>query len=186
MTTTDLARVIDVDASYIRKLTSQGIIQRARDAEGAEIMGRYTLHAVRDYCRWLRGTARQGDMSEQRRNALRNEKLAAENEIMQMKLREARGEVHQGRHIEFIWTNMLTYFKQRILAIPSRVARKCVGKKFRDIFTIITTEIELALRELSGYTPKMFAEQREAYLKSQGVDLTTLNGENGDEETLRE
>lgn len=185
LTTTDLARVIDRTPAWVRKLTSDGVIQRARDADGNEIMGRYTLLAVRDYCRWMHSAQRLDQASEMRRNALRNEKLAAENELVQLRLQEVRAELHQGRHIEFIWTNMLTHFKQRILAIPARTARRCVGKKFREIFKILTEEIHLALQELSEYSRAMFAEQREAYLKSQGVDLKALNGENGDTEAER-
>jgi hypothetical protein len=73
--------------------------------------------------------------------------------------------------------NMLTYFKQRVLSIPSRVARLCVGKSFREIFDLLSTEIELALRELSGYDRSRFAAQRAEYLEAQGVDLDSLNGE---------
>jgi hypothetical protein len=99
-----------------------------------------------------------------------------------MRVKEIRGELHQGRHIEFIWTNMLTHFKQRILSIPSRCARRCIGKKFREIFTILTDEIESALKELSAYSRSMFAAQRDEYLQAQGVNLESLNGDTENED----
>src|SRR5215471_20166260 len=77
LTTTDLARIIDVTPAYIRKLTSDGIIQRARDVDGSELQGRYTLTAVRDYCRHVR-THKEGDDGESRWRAARNERAEAE------------------------------------------------------------------------------------------------------------
>ena len=159
----------------MRKLTSDGVLTRARDAEGEELRGRYNLLAVRDYCRYLRSLARLDDASEARHLALKNEKLAAETEMAHMNLAERKGQLHDARDVEFIMNNMLTYFKQRVLSIPSRVARLCVGKTFREIFDLLSTEIELALRELSGYDRSRFAAQRAEYLKAQGVDLSALD-----------
>ena len=87
-------------------------------------------------------------------------------------------------------TNMLTFFKQRVLAIPSRISRQLIGKrKFQDIYDVIMTEIVGCLRELSGYDSQMFAAQTAAYLAEQGVDLTALEkidreteGRNGGDE----
>jgi phage terminase Nu1 subunit (DNA packaging protein) len=179
--TTQLAKLLDITPTWVRKLTSDGVLTRARDADGKELMGRYTLLAVRDYCRYLRSVAKLDDASEARYSALRNERMAAEGELSRLKLREYKGELHNARDIEFVMNNMLTYFKQRVLSIPSRVARLCVGKSFRQIYDLIMTEIELALRELSGYDRTMFAAQRASYLKSQGVDLESLNGESSEE-----
>jgi phage terminase Nu1 subunit (DNA packaging protein) len=175
--TTQLSKLLDITPSWVRKLTNEGVLTRARDADGKELQGRYNLLAVRDYCRYLRSVAKLDDASQSRYSALRNEKLAAESERTQLELREYKGELHSARDIEFIMNNMLTYFKQRVLSIPSRVARVCVGKSFRQIYDLIMTEIELALRELSGYDRSQFAAQRDSFLQAQGVDLDSLNGE---------
>src|SRR6516162_5921823 len=173
--TSQLAKLCDTSPRWIQKLTNDGILQRARDADGAELRGRYNLLAIRDYCRYLKSLARLDDASEARWLALRNEKLAAETEMAHMNLAERKGQLHDARDVEFIMNNMLTYFKQRVLSIPSRVARLCVGKTFREIFDLLSTEIELALRELSGYDRSRFAAQRAEYLKAQGVDLSALD-----------
>lgn len=179
--TTQLAKLLDITPTWVRKLTSDGVLTRARDADGKELMGRYNLLAVRDYCRYLRSVAKLDDASEARYSALRNERMAAEGELSRLKLREYKGELHNARDIEFIMNNMLTYFKQRMMSIPSRVARLCVGKKFRQIYDLIMVEIELALRELSGYDRSQFSEQRATYLKAQGIDVENLNGEGTDQ-----
>jgi phage terminase Nu1 subunit (DNA packaging protein) len=175
--TSQLARLIDVTPRYVRKLTAEGVISRAVDGDGRELMGRYSLLAIRDYCRWLRAKMKLEDTSESRRAELQNIKLAAESELAQLKLKEYKGALHHARHIEFIWTSVLTRFKARLLALPSRVARLCVGKKFREILDIITREIELVLRELSRYDPTAFKKQRDEFLETEGIDLSSLNGE---------
>ena len=38
-----------------------------------------------------------------------------------------------------------------------RVARQCAGKKFREVYDLLTAEIHLVLRTLSGYDPAAFA-----------------------------
>lgn len=184
--TTQLAKLLDITPRWVRKLTGDGVLNRARDADGEELQGRYNLLAVRDYCRYLRSLSKLDDASEARWQGLRNEKMAAESEMSRLRLLEYKGELHHARDIEFIMNNMLTYFKQRVISIPSRVARLCVGKKFRDIYDLISTEIELALRELSGYDRSMFAAQRATYLENQGVDLEGLNGERETEPTDNE
>jgi phage terminase Nu1 subunit (DNA packaging protein) len=175
--TSQLAKLVDVTPRWIKKLTQDGVLTRARDADGSELRGRYNLLAVRDYCRYLRSAARLDDASEARWQALRNEKMAAEGEMSRLRLQEYKGDLHHARDVEFIMNNMMTYFKQRVLSIPSRVARLCVGKNFRQIYDLLAGEIELCLRELSGYDRSRFAAQRQEYLESQGVDLDSLNGE---------
>jgi len=179
--TTQLAKLIDVTPAWVRKLTADGVLSRARDADGKEMVGRYYILAVRDYCRYLRAAARLDDASEARGRALRNEKLAAESEMMHLNLAERKGELHDARDVEFIMNNMLTYFKQRVLSIPARVARLCVGKPFREIFDLLMIEIELCLRELSGYDRARFAAQRQKYLENRGIDLEGLNDDDDDQ-----
>jgi hypothetical protein len=100
-----------------------------------------------------------------------------------MNLAERKGELHDARDVEFIMNNMLTYFKQRVLSIPSRVARLCVGKTFREIFDLLMVEIELCLRELSSYDKSRFAAQRQKYFAEQGIDVDDLNDEDDEEKS---
>src|SRR5260370_1073570 len=179
MTVTQLAKLIDVSPRYVQQLTRDGILQRATDEDGRELRGRYNLWSVRDYCRYLRTLARLDDASEQRYSALRNERMAADNELTQLNLAERKSQLHNSDDVEFVMTQMLTAFKARTLAIPSRVSRSLIGKKtFREIFDIVMHEIELCLRELSGYDESKFEQQNGEYLASKGVeDPSAMNGE---------
>jgi phage terminase Nu1 subunit (DNA packaging protein) len=170
LTTTDLAKLIDVTPAYIRKLTSQGTISRARDEEGNEMMGRYSLLAVRDYCRWMRSAMKVDDAGEARYSALRNQKMAAEAEMSQLRLKQIKGELHPAVAVEFCMTQMVTHCKQQLLAIPSKIARQCVGKTFHQILEIIKGAITQVLTELSGYDPDQFAAQNREFLEKYSPD----------------
>ena len=174
----DLARLIDITPRWISKLTADGVLHRAQDADGKELQGRYTLLSIRDYCRYLKAQSRLDDSSESLKAALTNRRLAADAEMSELKLRLYKGSLHEASDVEFCMTNMLTFFKQRVLAIPARVSRQLIGKRsFREIYDIIMTEIVSCLQELSGYDRNMFAQQRAARLADQGVDLAALNGQ---------
>ena len=106
--------------------------------------------------------------------------MAAHAETAELALQLQRGQLHRASDVEFCMTNMLTFFKQRVLAIPARVCRQLIGKRgFREIYDVIMEEIVVCLRELSGYDSPMFAEQTAARLASQGVNLSSLESRDG-------
>jgi phage terminase Nu1 subunit (DNA packaging protein) len=182
--TTQMARLIDVGARHVRKLTADGILTRARNEFGDELQGRYEMvpnnHA---YIHYLRKQGRLDEFSDARRSMLGNRKMAADAEMAELRLFELKGNLHRSDDVEFIWTNKLTRIKARIQAIPSRTARQLVGKTdYRDIHAILTEEVEQVLRECSGYNSADFKDKAEAYLEEQGAglsDLAAASGTNG-------
>src|SRR5262245_38503498 len=93
-----------------------------------------------------------------------------------MELAHRKGLLHHADDVEFVMTQMLTAFKARTLAIPSRVSRSLIGKTdFKQIFDIMMREIEVCLLELSGYDRNKFAQENREHLESKGVDFSALN-----------
>lgn len=174
-----LAQLLDVTPRHVQRLTGDGVLSRARDLDGKELLGRYELIAnVRSYIKYLRMQARLDDASESKYIMLRNNKMAADSETATLKLAIFKNTLHKADDVEFILTNMFTAMKSRLLAIPSRVTRLVIGQtNFQVIYDLIYTEIELALRELADYHPQMFRQQNAEYLASQGADPESLNGE---------
>jgi phage terminase Nu1 subunit (DNA packaging protein) len=174
-----LAQLLDITPRHVQRLTGDGILTRARDVDGKELLGRYELIAnVRSYIKYLRLQARLDDASESKYIMLRNAKMSADSETATLKLAIFKSSLHKADDVEFIMTNMFTAMKSRLLAIPSRVTRLVIGQtSFQVIYDLVYTEIELALRELADYNPQMFRRQNDAYLASQGADPTSLNGE---------
>jgi len=175
MSATQLAKLVRATPRWIHKLTQDGVLHRATDEDGSELRGRYSARSIGDFCDYLRKQGRIDDTSELRYAALRNERMAADNELSQLNLAERKGQLHNSDDVEFVMTQMLTAFKSRILAIPSRSSRQCVGKKFREIFDIQMHEIELALRELSGYDEAKFVKENREYLASKGIEIDELD-----------
>jgi hypothetical protein len=115
---------------------------------------------------------------------LRNRRMESESEMSDLRLKLFKNTLHRADDVEFILTNMLTAFKARVLAIPSRVSRQLIGQtKFQVVYDLLMAEIELALREMVAYDHTQFAQQREAYLEAQGADDSGLNGE-GENDSL--
>src|SRR5215831_2531260 len=179
---TQLAKLLDVTPRHIQRLTNDGVLERARDVDGKELIGRYELVAnVRGYIRYLRTQARLDDASESKYVMLRNQKMAAESEQAELRLALMKNKLHRADDVEFILTNMFTAMKANLISIPARVTRLLIGQtKFQVIYDLLSAEINRALLELSQYDPAMFSRQNTAYLASQGADPTSMNGEPGD------
>jgi phage terminase Nu1 subunit (DNA packaging protein) len=183
--TTAIAKLFLITPQHVRKLVGRGILMRARDVDGKELMGRFELVAnMHAYIKYLREQARLDDASENRYQQLRNEKMSSETAIAQLNLKERKGQVLRTRAVEFVMTNLITATKAHLLAIPSRVSRLLIGcDNFQVIYDLIYAEIETALRELSEWRPGMFAAQNAAWLNAQGADPSLLreNGQSDDQ-----
>lgn len=177
--TTQLAQLLMITPRHLRKLRADGILVRARDEAGVELQGRYALVAnVHAYIKYLQQQGRWDDTSETTRARLVNQRMAAEAEMAELRLKQVKGQLHRAADVEFVLTNMITAVKQHLLSIPSRVARLLVGlTSFQKIYDILSAEIALVLRDLSGYRAEMFARQNAEYLAAQGADPASLNGQ---------
>jgi hypothetical protein len=137
------------------------------------------------YIHYLRKQGRLDEFSDAKRSMLSNRKMAADAEMAEVRLFELKGNLHRSDDVEFLWTNKLTRIKARIQAIPSRTARQLVGKTdYREIHDVLMEEVELVLRECSGYNSADFKDAAEVYLEAQGAGLTDLaaaSGTNGEE-----
>jgi phage terminase Nu1 subunit (DNA packaging protein) len=181
---TQFAKMLDITPRHIQRLTADGVLERARDKDGKEVIGRYDLMTnIPLYVRYLRTQARLDDVSESKYVMLRNQKMAAENEQAELKLALLKNKVHRADDVEFILTNMFTAMKTNLISIPARVTRLLIGQtKFQVIYDLLSAEIGRALLELSQYDPAIFSRQNTAYLAAQGADPTSLNGDGGNED----
>jgi phage terminase Nu1 subunit (DNA packaging protein) len=172
-----LAKLCDLTTRQIRNLTNAGVLHRATDEEGNELRGRYSELSVRDYIRYVRKGARLDDTSESEHTALKIRKTRAEAEIAEQRARQFKGQLYHGADIEFAITNMLTYIKQGMLAIPAGISRKLIGKKkFKEIYEPLMNEIVGVLERLSVPDRETFMQLSASRLAAQGVNLAGANG----------
>ena len=97
------------------------------------------------------------------------EKVQAEHEevkrqISLLKLRKLRRELHEAADVEFYLSDMLVRFKNRLLALPSKLAMEIAGlEDINDIIQIIQKNMLDTLEELSEYDPDEI-DQGDVYL----------------------
>ena len=177
ITAHDLSAMLNISEMAIRRLRVQGVLPLARNSRRQVIAGRYVLgETISRYVKHLRdSTADNPNEALYTTARARRMQALAQREELNLKLRA--GELHSSDDVAFIMNSMLTYFKQRVMAIPSRNSRLCVGKSFREIYDLQMTEIELALRELSGYDKARFSAQNRKHLEDEGT-----NGETDEDE----
>jgi phage terminase Nu1 subunit (DNA packaging protein) len=175
----ELAALIKLSERQIQRLTNKGVFALAQKRQGRV---KYILgEAVSGYVQHLRETLSR-DANAEAYSSARALRITAEAEMAQLKLQQYKGLLHHSSDVEFVVTNMLTFFKQRALAIPSRISRQLIGKRnFQAIYDVIMAEILACLNELSGYDSSMLAQQTAARLAEQGVDLASLENRNGAE-----
>ena len=175
-----LARSLDLTPRRVQQLTTEGVLVRARDEEGKELRGRYELvrnnHA---YIHYLQARLPIGESAGAAdRAAMKAQREAYETEMALIKLNLLRGKVYPAAVVELAITTMVTACKQRLLAIPARVARLLIGcKTFKEAFDLIYHEIELALRELTGYDANYFRKSTEEHVASLGDEEQAKTGE---------
>jgi hypothetical protein len=138
--------------------------------------------SINSYVRFLRNN-HQLDPEEHDYQKSRATRMHALAQIEQLKLKRVRGQLHFAEDVEFVMTSMLTAFKSRMLALPSRVSPRLVGKtNIGEINELIRIEVYSALEELSNYDQNAFTAANEVYLASIGAARPEAEGAGGNGE----
>ena len=134
------------------------------------------VECVHGYIDYLRARTPIEGSNADEYDKLRTRRMAFESEMAELKLNLLKGTLHRGEDVEFCVTTQITACRARLLAIPSRVARLLIGKRnFKEIYNLIYREIEMALRELTGYDATKFSQRTEEYIES--LDRQGPNGD---------
>ena len=173
VTVQDLASMFLVSERQIYRLTVQGVLRLARNKKRQSVRGRYTLQdAVSRYVEHLRLLlATRNGAAEEDYTAARAQRMAALAQQEAMRVQEMRDELLRKEDVEFCVTSMLTRFRQRLLASPSRLMHSLVGIVDPKVINLKTTEeIHGALNELATPDEKWLRRMRkksEAFLQRQ-------------------
>jgi phage terminase Nu1 subunit (DNA packaging protein) len=139
---------------HINQLTREGVLER-------KAPGRFLLmQNIKKYIDFIR-TGQRSDEEEEATAQYWEEKALhekAKREMAELKLAKLKNQLHDARDVEMVMTNMLVTFRNRILAMPSKLAPQLIGvTNLAEIQSIIDKEAREALTELSEYDPAMFA-----------------------------
>lgn len=171
----ELAQCLGISSRRVRALREEGLFQTAQNGRG------YPLeNCVQEYIEY-KVNAELG-----RSALISKEKVQAEHEevkrqISLLKLRKLRRELHEAADVEFYLSDMLIRFKNRLLALPSKLAMEIAGlNDINDIIRIIQKNILDALEELSEYDPDEI-DQGDVYLPEEEDEEGEEEGEEEEE-----
>ncbi len=144
----ELAQCLGISSRRVRALRQEGLFQTVEKGRG------YSLEiCVQEYIEY-KTNAELG-----RSASISKEKVQAEHEevkkqISLLKLRRLRRELHEAADVEYYLSDMLIRFKNRLLALPSKIALETAGETdINRIIQVIQRNLLDTLEELSGYEP---------------------------------
>lgn len=160
----ELAAILGVTDRRIRQLRNEfGLFERGK-TEGKKT-GNYCLEkCVPEYINYrLEAEARQGTTVVREKEQAEHEQI--KKKISILKLRKLRGELHEASDVEEFLTGMLMNFRNRILAIPQKVAPLVISEDdVNAIINILEKELFGALDELAEYDPAKIDKEVDDFL----------------------
>lgn len=176
--TDTMATLLGFTRQRINQLAKEGILEK-------QAAGRFPLMKnIQRYIEYLKS----GQKPEEEEHAAKywEEKALhekAKRELAELRLARLRGQLHDAADVELVLTNMLATFRNRVLAIPQKVAPKVIGmNNLAEINETINVELLDALTELSEYDPIMFAggeviEEEDGDTVSEGIEIGSASTE---------
>ena len=142
-----LGKVLGLTDRHVRELTRDGVLRCARTKlKGMRFRLDENVQRYQQHQRKVQEQAK-GNGEYERERTRRMRALATKEELGVSLLR---GELHKSEDVLFVLTQRITSARSHLLAIPSRLASRLVGEiDQRNIYDLLQTEIELALRGVS-------------------------------------
>jgi len=169
-TAAELAEVLGITDRRVRQLTKAGALKCARTklngmhfrlADSVQRFVKYECDLVTEQCAVGNGEYERA----------RTRRALAAAQLLELQVRAQEGTMYYAVDVEHAITTQVTACKQRLLAIPARVARRLVGcKTFKEAFDVVSEEIHSALHELTGYDANYFRKSTEEHIASLGVE----------------
>lgn len=168
-----LAKIFGVTSRYVNHLAKEGVLERRAP-------GRWPLETnVIKYIEFLRSGKSDPEGQESKSKSIyweeRAKHEAAKREMAELQLAKLKNQMHDAATVELVMTDMLTTFKNRLLALPQKVSPKIIGlKSIAEVNDVLASEINEALTELSDYSPCLFAEGGEDNGDNESDDRSVL------------
>ncbi len=148
-----MGECLGVRDRMVRYLAEEGLLKR--NSHGKYLL----LHSVKNYILALRASKVGEHVEAGPGNVLDLNQEKASNEhwkamINEIKLQLIQGQVHKSEDVGRVVTDMLLRFKNKINALPAKMAVSLDGKTKQEIQEILKEELAAVLEELSGYDPK--------------------------------
>jgi len=154
-----LANLFSLSTRRIRQLEVEGVINKVA-------RGKYSLQeSIKSYITFIKATV---DLKENKEEELKinyDEEHAllerAKREKAELEVAQMQGKLHNATDVEREMNKMLSAFRAKVLAIPSKMAPQLIAQtEISIIESILETEVYNALNELSEYDPELFQNDK--------------------------
>lgn len=147
--TGELAVIIGKSDRWIRQLTTDGVLKQVS-------RGKYYLaETIQSYAEHVAGGKEEDNKPRLVDHKTEHERIKTEKAALE--LAELKGELHRSDDVEMVMNDMLSRFRQKVRAIPSRVAPDIVDEQNLQVIKgKMSSAIDEALFELSNYDPSKF------------------------------
>lgn len=144
----ELAQCLGITSRRVRQLKEEGLFQTAAGERG------YGLEkSIQEYIDY-KVNAETGRRSSMSREAVQAEHEEVKKQISILRLRKLRRELHEAADVEHYLSDMLARFKNRLLALPSKMAMEISGETdINQVIQAIHKDLLDTLEELSEYDP---------------------------------
>ncbi|GEB35295.1 hypothetical protein [Brevibacillus parabrevis] len=158
-TTKQMTELLNLTARRIQQLAEEGVLVR-------EQRGKYrAIESLKRYIRYIqeREPTEENEVDYYREKALHEK---AKREKTELQVAVMKGELHRSEDVAAVMDDMVTSFRARCLALPTKIAPQLLDKKaIAEVQAILTSEIHEALTELSTYDPATFHVRNEEYVE---------------------
>lgn len=154
VSSTTLAKILNLSTRRVRQLADEGLFKKVK-------RGQYNLvDNINSYIAYLKTNHEANNITNESELDLDTER-AKLNHIKglqeELKLAAMKGTMHKSEDVQRVMNDMLSNFKSKLLALPSKVAPYLLARdNVSEIQDIIRKEIFEALQELSEYNPADF------------------------------
>lgn len=151
-----MGRIIGVTDRQIRNLANDGMIPRKAN-------GSYELiPALNGYIEKLKVDQREEKAEVRKEEKLQEEKYLhekAKRQKAELQLGQMRGELHASDVVKDVMTDMLTNFRAKLLAMPTKAAPILLGRgDIAVVEELLKDEVYGILNELKDYDPTQFID----------------------------
>jgi phage terminase Nu1 subunit (DNA packaging protein) len=144
-----LAKLFNLTDRRVQQLAKDGIIPKAEK-------GKYDLiAATRAYIKYLQERATGRDIEPQDTYVERARLLKAQADKTELEVKAINAEVIAADQVELLWSGLVSAFRSRMIALPTRCAHLVMTlKTYQEIEACLRSQIYEALDELSRYDPE--------------------------------
>lgn len=163
-----LEALFGVKDRTIRYLADNGIVKR--DSHGKYLL----MDSAKSYITTLKigNTVKIHTEDKEEELDLDTERAIHEHtkrQITEIKLQLIKGQVHKSEDVEAVMTDMFIKFREKMAAMPAKLAKKLEGKDKLEIQKILRKEISSALNELADYNPADFYSDEHIEVSNESI-----------------